>query len=132
MSHTRIVFFDGECNLCNGFVDFAVRRNGSGHLKFASLQGETAAQLLADKLLSDLSTVVFFSDGKVFTQSTAVLHIFLHFGFLWRVLARIAFLCPQFIRDGLYKFVAFRRYQFFGQRSSCRLPTDEEKSYFLA
>jgi predicted DCC family thiol-disulfide oxidoreductase YuxK len=42
----KIIFFDGYCNLCNGFVDWVVKRDTHAQFKFASLQSETAKKLL--------------------------------------------------------------------------------------
>lgn len=41
-SHHPVIFFDGVCGLCNGFVDFALARDRRGVFRFATLQGETA------------------------------------------------------------------------------------------
>ncbi|MBK9322283.1 MAG: DUF393 domain-containing protein [Bdellovibrionaceae bacterium] len=35
-----IVFFDGICHLCNGFVGLLIKREPSDHFQFASLQRE--------------------------------------------------------------------------------------------
>ncbi len=47
MDNTAIVFFDGECALCDGFVTWIYTRDKKGLFKFAPLQGETAKDLLA-------------------------------------------------------------------------------------
>ena len=46
MASPTVVFFDGVCNLCNGFVDYLVRLDRKGALRFASLQGKAAHELL--------------------------------------------------------------------------------------
>ena len=43
-----IVFYDGVCALCNGFVKFATRRDKGAALHFAPLQGDTAARMKAE------------------------------------------------------------------------------------
>lgn len=45
-----VVFFDGDCILCNGFADFVMRRDRRHALRLATLQGETAAALLPDEV----------------------------------------------------------------------------------
>src|SRR5262245_17251873 len=42
-----IVLFDGACAFCNRAVDWLLRRDPEGRLRFAPLQGETAARLRA-------------------------------------------------------------------------------------
>lgn len=122
-----ILFFDGVCNLCNGFVDFLIRRGAS--ISYAPLQGSTAAKLLpADKLR--LETVVLWENGKVSDKSDAAIRVISALPGFWKifVLARIF---PRFIRDGVYDLVASNRYSLFGKRESCRLPTPEERKLFL-
>src|SRR5690606_24969352 len=50
-----IVFYDGECGVCNGFVQFILKN--SIHIKFAPLQGESAKQKLPIELTNDLDTI---------------------------------------------------------------------------
>ncbi len=46
MNSTRIILFDGQCNVCNTFVQFVVRRDPAGKFQFAPLQSEQAARAL--------------------------------------------------------------------------------------
>lgn len=129
----KIVFFDGYCNLCNGFVDWLVRRDSQGQLKFASLQGETAKEKLDASLVSegsDVNTMVYLRENDLYQKSTAVLFIVGDLGGFWR-LAKMLFIFPRFLRDLIYDFVAKHRYKIFGKRETCRLPTPEEKARFL-
>jgi predicted DCC family thiol-disulfide oxidoreductase YuxK len=41
-----IILFDGVCNFCSRSVRFVLKRDNGGYFKFASLQGETAKELL--------------------------------------------------------------------------------------
>lgn len=43
-----IVVFDGQCLLCNGWVQFLLRQDRRGRLRFASIQGEAGGRLLPD------------------------------------------------------------------------------------
>jgi predicted DCC family thiol-disulfide oxidoreductase YuxK len=38
---------------------------------------------------------------------------------------------PSFLRDAFYKWFAKNRYKFFGKKETCRIPTAEEKQYFI-
>ena len=126
-----IVFFDGVCHLCNQFVDFAVRQDSRKILRFAPLQGKTAAQLVRASDRENLSSVLVAKDGKILTKSTAVLHVLVSLGGLWAVGGRLGLLIPSWGRDLIYDWVAKLRYQWFGRRETCRLPTAEEKSFLL-
>ena len=127
-----IVFFDGVCNLCNGFVNFVLSRDHRRRLKVASLQGQSAKQYLVPELHRDLTSVVYRSgNGDVSTKSTAVLAILQELGGGWSLLARGLRIFPRFIRDAVYNVVAKYRYSVFGKRNTCRVPTPEERSRFL-
>ncbi|MEO7795066.1 MAG: DCC1-like thiol-disulfide oxidoreductase family protein, partial [Thermoanaerobaculia bacterium] len=41
-----IVLFDGVCNLCNGSVQFLLRRDHRRRFRFAALQSDAGRQLL--------------------------------------------------------------------------------------
>lgn len=43
-----VIVFDGECRLCNGAVDFVVKRDPKRRFQFASLQSDTARVLLRE------------------------------------------------------------------------------------
>lgn len=125
-----IVFFDGVCNLCNHAVDFIIRHDKRHSIRFASLQGETAASLLPSDMRSSLSTLVLFHKEKIFTHSTAVLNIARLMGWPWKIFCMFFFI-PRFLRDALYKTIAQHRYRLWGRRATCRLPSPEELQLFL-
>ena len=41
-----IVFYDGVCGLCNRLVQFLLKHDREGRLRFASLQSDFAAKVL--------------------------------------------------------------------------------------
>lgn len=125
----RIVFFDGVCNLCNHAVDWLIRHDDKRILKYAPLQGETAARELQNADLQ-LNTMVYKRDSEIFYHSTAVLMIGNDLGGIWS-LARIVLWIPAPIRDAVYSWVAKNRYRLFGKRDTCRIPTPEERALFL-
>ncbi len=129
-SENHIIFFDGVCNLCNGFVDWLIRRDSKKFLRYAPLQGQTASQRLPEKDLTDLKSVIYFHHGRFFSQSDAVLMILWDLGGIWRW-TRVLWIIPRAIRDWVYLWVAQNRYLWFGTRETCRLPTPEEKALFL-
>ncbi|WP_246845040.1 thiol-disulfide oxidoreductase DCC family protein [Bdellovibrio sp. NC01] len=126
----NVVFFDGICHLCNGFVDAVIIRDKQHSYLFAPLQGTTAEELLPEKDRTDLNSVVYYEAGKLYYRSAAILKILSGLGGIYK-LAVIGWIIPGPLRDILYNLIAKNRYAWFGQRDFCRLPTKEERSYLL-
>ncbi len=127
----NIVFFDGYCVLCNGLVDFLLRIDKENRLKFSSLQGETAQTHLDNKYSSYPNTVVFLkSVNDILEKSDAILEIAKTVGGFWGIFSYFKFI-PKKMRDSVYDLIAKYRYTIFGKRTSCRLPTAEEKDKIL-
>jgi len=129
-SSPPIVFYDGVCNLCDAFVDFAVRHDRRAVFRYAPLQGTTAAAYLDPTFREMLTSVALLDDGTVYRKSDAALRVLAGMGGAWR-LALIFLLVPLPIRDWVYDHVAHNRYRWFGKRTSCRIPTPEERGRFL-
>lgn len=126
----RIIYFDGVCNLCNGFVDFVIQRDKEHQFFFAPLQGPSAQQNLNSQDLS-LDSVVLFDHGTTYKKSRAVLKILSLLGAGYKFISLIGSIFPEFILNMLYDFIARNRYKIFGQKTTCRRPTQEEQKLFL-
>ncbi|MFN0203049.1 MAG: thiol-disulfide oxidoreductase DCC family protein [Bacteroidia bacterium] len=128
----KIIIFDGVCNLCNSSVDFVIRRDKAGIFKFTANQHEKGKAILAENAVpSDaVNTIYFYEDGKLYHRSTAALRIARHLPFAWNLLYGFI-IVPTFVRDAVYNFIAKNRYRWFGEKSTCRLPTKEERARFL-
>lgn len=109
-----IILFDGVCNLCNGFVQFVIRRDKHDVFRFGSLQSEKAQELLKPfgSLGIDLTTIVLLEGNRIATESQAVLKISGKLTGGWSLLYWFS-IVPKFIRDSLYRFVSRYRYLFF-------------------
>ena len=120
--------------MCNGFVDFVIKRDHKRRFLFASLQGDQARNLLDfkdDKEVQDMSTVILLDQGQVFKKSKAVIKVFKQLGKGWYVLSLIMSFVPSSISNLIYDFIAARRYRLLGKRDACRIPTEAEASLFL-
>lgn len=124
-----IVMFDGHCNLCNGAVQWIIRRDRKARFRFASLQSSFArAALYDERSLPD--SVVLMHKGTIRTRSAAAIGIARFLGFPWS-LAAVFWIIPWPIRDLIYVWVAKNRYRWFGKRESCMVPTKELRARFF-
>ena len=132
VSSNPILFFDGHCNLCNGLVDWLMRRSEGSSLLFASLQGDTARSRLGQVVLAgiDPDTVIYLRHGHQLLRSDAILAVIADLGGVWK-LARCLTLIPRPIRNGVYGWVARNRFRLFGRKDTCRVPTPAERDRLL-
>lgn len=127
----NLILFDGVCNLCNGAVQFIIKRDPSKRFEFASLQSNIAKERLESKgTFETLETIVLIQKDRILFRSDAALEIARNLSGLWPVFY-IFKVVPRFIRDGVYNWIARNRYRFFGKRDTCMIPTPELKSRFI-
>jgi len=127
-----IVLFDGVCNLCNGTVNFIIDHDPAGYFRFAPLQSTVAETYLTDADGRDrnLGTIVLVEEGETYVRSTAALRIARRLSGPWSLLS-LALVVPRPLRDAVYNVIAANRYDWFGQRDQCRMPTPGLRDRFL-
>jgi predicted DCC family thiol-disulfide oxidoreductase YuxK len=126
-----LIFFDGVCGLCNGFVDFIIKIDKDNKFVFSPLQGEFSKENLPEKFTKDMKSVVLLKpNGDLYTQSDAVIEILSEIGGVWG-LAKVANILPAGLRDKAYDLVSENRYKIFGKKESCRMPIGDERSKFI-
>lgn len=127
-----IVVFDAECLLCNGWVQFLLRHDRQGQIRFASIQGTNGGRLLAQEglQLDGLQTLLVVEGGRSWQHTAAIFRVLHQLGWPWR-LAWIAWLVPSALRDPAYRLVARHRYRIFGRAQSCIRPPPDFASRFL-
>jgi len=126
----KVIFFDGYCGLCNGFVDFMMKFDKRGVFKFSPLQSDFAKATLKPEDISDLKSLVVLMNGKTTRKAHGVLLAVSELGGSWKVISIFRFLPASFLNLA-YDIIAKNRYKIFGKSSTCRLPTPEEKSRFV-
>jgi len=127
-----VVLFDGVCNLCNASVQFILKREANNRLLFSPLQSAYSRKLLERFHLpaNYLNSILLYENGRLYTTSTAALHITRYLKGLYPLLYGLIIL-PKFIRDGLYRRIARHRYQWFGKREQCMVPKPGMRERFL-
>lgn len=134
MAESGIVFYDGNCGLCHGFVRFAVARDRSARFRFAPLQGEEIRRRLTPEQILALPDTVVLLDGHgdLTVKSDAALGVLSGLGGGWRAAARVARVVPRFLRDGVYDAVARVRGRLFRRPADvCPVVPGDLRSRFL-
>ncbi|MBN2714441.1 MAG: DUF393 domain-containing protein [Deltaproteobacteria bacterium] len=121
-----ILLFDGDCALCNGLVRWLLNRRRGNEIDIIPLQSPAGNSILSlpgrNTLTASPSTVVVKRNGRLFTQSDAVLQIAMALGGLWRM-AAVFRLVPRRLRNAMYNWVARHRLKWFGAATHCELPS---------
>jgi len=130
--HKTIILFDGICNLCNGAVQFLLKRDKKKQFMFASLQSDAAKYILLQYNVKKfgMDSIVFIEDGEIYQKSTAVLKIIKYLNWPWTMISVTSFL-PLGFRDRMYDFIAQNRYRWFGKKDSCIMMLPEYKNRFI-
>ena len=133
-----IVFYDGVCGLCNRLVQFLLKHDREGRLRFAALQSDFAEKVLRRHGFDpkDLDTVHVVEnydqpDERVLQRSDAILRAGRELGGLWGASSSISRVVPRPLRDLVYRLVATNRYRVFGKFDTCMLPDPNQRSRFL-
>lgn len=126
-----VILFDGVCNLCQGSVQFVLKRDKKSLFRFASLQSPYGEKIQQQFGITpgQLNSFILYQEGKIYTHSQGALKMLSQLpGWGW---AKVFLWVPRFIRDGIYNLIAKNRYKWFGKKEECWLPRAEWKGVFL-
>jgi predicted DCC family thiol-disulfide oxidoreductase YuxK len=135
-----LLLYDGVCALCNGVVQFLMKRDRLDRFCYAPLQSSLGREVLARfdihafpdgvMLLTDALTPA----ERLYHRSDAVaaaLELLGASSGMWRVVGRVLRLVPRPLREWGYGIVARFRYRLFGRYDSCPLPPPEQRGRLL-
>ena len=122
----KIVIYDGTCGLCSRSLRLLIRLDRHKILRYTSLQGEFVKTVA---LNTDIDSVVFYDEGRLYYKSSAILKILRSLGGFW-VMVTLFYSVPRFIRDAAYDVVAKYRYTFF-KPQQCHMILAQEQELFL-
>ena len=127
-----LIVFDGECVLCSANARFVLRRDRRRRFRLTTAQSPLGAALYRHFGLArgDYESLLVLLNGRLLTESDAVLAIARELGWPWRA-AAAARLVPAFLRDRLYRLVARHRFEWFGRRAVCWAPSAAERDRIL-
>ncbi|OOG62569.1 thiol-disulfide oxidoreductase DCC family protein [Flavobacterium sp. A45] len=129
----KIILFDGVCNLCNSAVQFVIKHDKKDTFRFVALQSVLGQEILAYIGIDakNIDSIVLYEPGiAYYYKSDAALQIarnldgIFSFGTIFKII-------PTGIRNYLYDYIARNRYQWYGKKESCMIPSAELKIKFL-
>lgn len=132
----HLVFYDGECGLCDQTVQFLLKQDRQKQFVFAPLQGTTAQQYLKNipLRLKTFDSVILIENYKsknaqIYVMSKAIFRMLWLLGGVWALIGWLSFL-PAFLFDWGYRLVARNRHRLFPQ-TNCELPDPQNRDRFF-
>ncbi|MEO9077417.1 MAG: DCC1-like thiol-disulfide oxidoreductase family protein [Gelidibacter sp.] len=132
-NNKQLILFDGVCNLCEASVQYVIKHDKNDVFRYTALESEAAQQIIKkfDIDREKMDSILLYSPEKgISYKSTAALKIASKLRFP-RNLMVIFLIVPAFIRNWVYDYIARNRYQWYGKKDECMIPTPELKSKFL-
>ena len=106
----RIIFFDGDCGLCDRSVELLLSLDKNQEFYFAPLNGEKSQQLLGEL---EEDSIHYYNCGEVYTKGHAVREILRRLPNM-RVVYLATLITPNRLLDRAYEIIAERRQELFG------------------
>jgi predicted DCC family thiol-disulfide oxidoreductase YuxK len=129
----KIILFDGVCNYCNDKINFIIKNDKQDVFRFVALQSEIGQKII--KYLgidASIDSIILYEPGYAyFIKSEAVFRIIKHLSSSVKLLLIFNFI-PTSIKNIFYDIIAKNRYNWYGKKESCMMPTEEVKRKFIA
>lgn len=132
METSKIILFDGVCNLCNSSVQKVIKNDSKNIFKFASLQSDFGQRFLNENQLNseEFDSIILIDGDQFYTSSDAALRIGKELKGIYKISSFLLWI-PKFIRDGVYRIISKNRYRWFGKQNTCWIPTKELQDKFI-
>ena len=124
-----IIAFDGVCNLCNGFIQWLIKRDNKKQFRYTTLQSNVG-EILIENIDVDGDSVILVHKEKIYVLSDVGLKCMQILGGGWTVLYGLI-IFPKSFRDFVYKWISKNRYKWFGKSDVCMVPDASIKSLFI-
>jgi len=129
-----ILFFDGDCALCNGSVKFLLNWNTSHNIYFSSLKSDAAQMLLGDRIanVADSDSLIVLHKDSMYFRTDGLIVLGSYLDSPVQELLKVVSIFPAFLRNGVYRLVSKLRYKIWGRtKSHCPVMKPEVRAYFL-
>jgi predicted DCC family thiol-disulfide oxidoreductase YuxK len=133
-----VLLYDGTCGFCAESVQFVLRHDRRGQLRFAALDSAYGRAVLdRHPEVRGFDSVLFAEPAmngapeRVAAHSSAALRVAEYLGGRWG-LFRVTRVIPAPIRDAVYRLVARHRHRLSAHGPQCVVPSEQERARFLA
>lgn len=121
-----ILFFDGECVLCNKTVQWILKNeNYKKDILFCPLNSSFAENFILNEL-KKIDSVVLYKDKKFYVYFDVFFKIIPHLKWYWKFLYTLQ-IVPKFLQIKIYQWIAKNRKKWWGTSENCWIMTPEWK-----
>lgn len=129
----KIILFDGVCNLCESLVQFVIKYDTKDQFRFVAILSDLGQKIIQhiginakniDSVILYLPGVAYYYKSNAALQIARSLGGLFHLGTLFKII-------PTGFRNVLYDYIAKNRYQWYGKKDSCLIPTPALRAKFL-
>ena len=104
-----LVFSTARAEFCSRSIQFILQHEQRKDLLFVPRDSPLGKQLRHDHGMDTVESMLWIEDGRVFAESDAVMKAAGYLGGGWSRLAAVGSLCPLFLRNAVYRFIARNR-----------------------
>lgn len=128
----KIILFDGVCNYCNDKINYIIKHDSQDIFRFVAIQSEKGQEIIKYLGINNsIDSIILYEPGfAYYIKSEAVFKIIKHLSSSVRMLLIFNFI-PTGIKNIFYDIIAKNRYNWYGKKESCMMPTEEIKRKFI-
>jgi predicted DCC family thiol-disulfide oxidoreductase YuxK len=119
---TPIILYDGDCYLCDEFIQYVVRSDKGKHMispQDSIIYGEIAALFKLENRKDE--SIYLFDKGRIFEKSAAIARIMACCGWKGLIVSYLITMFPNKVGDWGYDAIARNRRRIIS-RKSCSIP----------
>ena len=123
-----IIVFDGVCVLCNSFYKWVLKNDKENKFNFSNIQSKYYAE--NKKIDKSIDSILVINNRTVLYESDAVNYILRKLNKLL-IIRLLIIITPKLISNFFYRIIAKNRYNIFGKKKECFVPSVEELRKFI-
>ena len=128
----QIILFDGVCNYCNDIVNKIIESDNKDLFRFVALQSEKGQEIIKYIGMNpNTDSIVLYQPGfAYYVKSEAIFKIARQLNSGFRLIKLLSIL-PSSLANLGYTYFAKNRYNWYGKKNACMIPSPEIKAKFL-
>ena len=126
-----ILFYDGNCALCNNFIKIILKLGTKPSFYFAPLLGKTASEKIPARYKNpSFDSIVLLMNEQIYTHHKAIFQIISCLPWPFKILL-IGQLLPNKLLLNLYQWVAKNRFTWHKKLAVCPVPPEKFRHQFI-